>query len=160
MKGSPSLLSDWLGVYVITKVYLGTITRDLCYQYCFCHPTTPPQLKETVDPPSLSLHLVAEVTDLGYQLGPVIQPGLKTEIKDTGANWQIRHFKLWEFTMSSNRKFSGAWFLKSRLTQPDPPDYSPLAPFAYSLSLLSKPAPRLLIPLPQPAPSLFTVLTD
>lgn len=92
MKGSPFLFSDWLGVYVITKVYLGTIMRDFGYQYSSYHLTTPTQLKEAVHPPSLSLHLVAEVTGLGYQLAPVIQTGLKTEIKVSGAqlaNWPL-----------------------------------------------------------------------
>lgn len=85
VKGSPFLFSDWLGVYVGTQVYLGTIVRDFGYQYCFYHLTTPTQVKEAVRPPSLSLHLVAEVTGLGYQLAPVIQTGLKTEIKVSGA---------------------------------------------------------------------------
>lgn len=48
-------------------------------------PNLPTQVKEAVHPPSLSLHLVAEVTGLGYQLAPVIQTGLKTEIKVSGA---------------------------------------------------------------------------
>lgn len=82
---------------MITKVYLGTVTRDLCYQYCFCHPTTPTQLKEAIDP-------LLEVTDLGYQLGPVIQSDLKTEIKGCEANWQISHFKLWESSMSNSHR--------------------------------------------------------